>query len=244
MGKFDFRYYTPMETNENGFFDAGKDLTTSTRSVQRLIELIDRRVGLDLRAAPLWGSRGSFTRLLHQIHNGQVVLPCCFTHSDFTGCIGGIIAAIIAGTDFGGFLFRGGLGQFGEEQTAVTGKGTTAKIQRDSCRFGASFRDGQHFPVQAESAEGAVGMQDDLFVNRVDFEFGENVVVQEFDGVEDGQLTPDGFVFCGEFVAAGAEGVRAGGGVNDDGMLSVFGPFPHLHQGFMQGGLIGLFVSL
>jgi hypothetical protein len=57
MGKFDFRYYTPIETNENGLFDArGHDastgsarrLTTSTGSVHRLIVMIDRRVGLDL----------------------------------------------------------------------------------------------------------------------------------------------------------------------------------------------------
>ena len=62
-----------LENNKNGLLDArGHDdastgsarrLTTSTRpngqSVYRLIKMFDdRRVGLSLRVAPLWGSQG------------------------------------------------------------------------------------------------------------------------------------------------------------------------------------------
>jgi len=44
-----------IKTNENGFFDAGHDLTTSTGSVRRLIVTIDRRVGLTYPPAlPKW----------------------------------------------------------------------------------------------------------------------------------------------------------------------------------------------
>jgi hypothetical protein len=63
-------------TDENGLFDArGYDLTTSTGSVQRLIEMIDRRVGLSLCKAPLWGSRGE--RVWGRIHFcGDEKLSC------------------------------------------------------------------------------------------------------------------------------------------------------------------------
>ena len=48
-----------VATAENGPFDVrGHDLTASTRSARRLIDMVDRRVGLSLREAPLWGSRG------------------------------------------------------------------------------------------------------------------------------------------------------------------------------------------
>jgi len=63
MDKFDsvFVIILPTVTDENGFFDArGHNLTTSTGSARRLTlnVAIDRRVGLPLREAPLWGSQG------------------------------------------------------------------------------------------------------------------------------------------------------------------------------------------
>ena len=87
-------------------------------------------------------------------------------------------------------------------------------------------------------------MQDDFFVHGVDFEFRQDMVVQKFHTIENGELIPDGFVFGCEVIAAGFERVCAGGGVDDDGIFSMLRPVPHLCEGFVQGGLVCGFVSL
>ena len=86
-------------------------------------------------------------------------------------------------------------------------------------------------------------MQDDFFVYGIDFEFGQNMVVQEFHAVEDGELIPNNFVFRCKVITAGFEGVRAGGGVYHDGIFAMLRPVPHLHEGFMECCLICGFVS-
>ena len=87
-------------------------------------------------------------------------------------------------------------------------------------------------------------MQDDFFVYGIDFEFGQNMVVQEFHAVEDGELIPDFLVFGGKVITASFERLSAGGGVDDYGIFAMLRPVPHLHEGFMQGCLICGFVSL
>ena len=87
-------------------------------------------------------------------------------------------------------------------------------------------------------------MQDDFFVYGVNFEFRQDMIVQKFHAIENGELIPDDFVFGGEVVSAGFERVCAGGRIYNDGVFSMLRPFPHLHEGFVKRCLIRRFVSL
>lgn len=79
------------------------------------------------------------------------------------------MAVVISFEDFGGFFFSGGCGQFGVGQSAVTGEGTAAERKWDNGILGTLFGDGMHFRVKVEFAGGAVGVQDDFFIYRVEF---------------------------------------------------------------------------
>ena len=69
------------------------------------------------------------------------------------------------------------------------------------------------------------------------------MVMQKFDAIKNSQFLPKCFVCGAEIVNAGADGMRAGCGVDDDRIFSVLRPRPHLSEGIMQTELIGLFVS-
>jgi len=90
--------------------------------------------------------------------------------------------------NLGGLFFGGGLGQLGEEQSTVTGEGATAEVEWHRCRSGALFRDVEHFAVQAEFAKRAVGVQDHILVGGTDVQFGQNMIVEEFNAIEESQL--------------------------------------------------------
>jgi len=117
------------------------------------------------------------TCFFHQIHNRHVIFPRCFLHADLAGDVGGIITVVIPFEDFGGFFFCGGCGQLGVGQAAVACEGAAAKRKWDDSRLGTLFCNGEHFCIKVEFARGAVGVQDDFFINGVDFEFGQSMVV-------------------------------------------------------------------
>ena len=116
-------------------------------------------------------------RSFNQIHNGHIILPRRFFHTDLAGDVGGIITVVISFEDFGGFFFICRCSQFGMGQSAVTGEGAAAKRKWDNGILGTLFGDGMHFRVEVEFTGGAVGMQDDFLVYGIDFEFRQNMVV-------------------------------------------------------------------
>src|SRR5215217_8861674 len=72
---------------------------------------------------------------LNQINNRSVILSCRLGHADLTGNIGRVITTVFVLIDFSRFFLRGGGSQFGEEQSAVSGKATAAEIQWHRRRF-------------------------------------------------------------------------------------------------------------
>ena len=86
-------------------------------------------------------------------------------------------------------------------------------------------------------------MQNHIFYQGLKIEFWQYRVVEKFDAIEKRELTPKYFVFGVEAVAAGAERMGAGSCVNDDGVLPLISPLPHMSKRCMQSDLRGSIVS-
>src|SRR5690606_32471202 len=109
-----------------------------------------------------------------------------------------------------------GLRQFGEDQSAVAGEGTATEAERNGRRSGASLSDGKNLAVHAEFARRTIGVQDDFVLKWMKREFRQDMIVQKFNAIEQGQFLPADFIFIVEIVSACANRMCAGSGVEED----------------------------
>jgi hypothetical protein len=58
-------------------------------------------------------------------------------------------------------------------------------MKRDSYRAGASLGDGNQFGIQSEFAGGAIGVKDDILIQGLNVQSGENMVMEEVDAIQD-----------------------------------------------------------
>ena len=80
-----------------------------------------------------------------KIHIGAIDSAGGPAHPDFAGAAAGIARVGLLALDLGCFPFRGGLGQFGNEEASVARKGTTACAFWNQYLIAAGLRDAFQF---------------------------------------------------------------------------------------------------
>ena len=65
-------------------------------------------------------------------------------------------------------------------------------------------------------------MQDDLLIQWVDIQLGQNIVMQEFDTVQNPQPLPEFYVCLAQVIGTGPQRVSAGSGIDDHGIFARF----------------------
>src|SRR5215208_3084449 len=131
------------------------------------------------------------------------------------------------------FFLCGGGGQFREEKSAAAGEATATEVQRNNGRPGALLLNCCHLCIQFTFSSRTIGVQDGLFVNRVDFKLWQEVVMQKINTIEQCKLFPQIFIFRIKIIHAGAKGMSAGCCVYDDGIFPPFTPSPEITYSLM-----------